>query len=1187
MVRRRLIGYGLFAVLAGGVGSFLTVVTLDWLFWLPPALRMFGGVLFVAGFVGAIIHWVVRPMRARLGIDELAAELERRFQALQDRLSSTVNFLEQAAEPSPLSDGSRNQTSEPSPLSDGSRNQTKTGSAAMMRQVIIDTERVIQNLPLGAALSLRPLAIRGMVFAAGLVALGAVIFVAPQWARTGLDRYVYPWGVVEWPRNVAIVPLTGGQTVALGESATVRMEIQRGLHDALRGVVHLREPDGRTQVLALQRDTAAATPLSGDAALSPCTATFYTTIDAITEDLEYWFEAGDDSTERQPSKIHVVRRPEVVEALATIEPPPYAKAHALRVIDLGDGSVAAPAGGFVTITLRTSKPIPSLADGRGLRTDTGELIPLAVDPEDPRQLSCRFEVSQDVTFHAELRDEEGFANRGAASYTIRATPDGAPTVTVLEPTALTELTPTGSVRLVARAEDDFGIVALVLHIECPQEGKALDVPLAGHWRTVREDDGVEALASYLWSVELLALTAGDLLTYQLVAEDNQSGLDGRGQLGYSALLRIKIVGEGEFEVRLREDLASVEARIRQVAIEEAALRDRTMGLIRAEDEATELDANDRDAVASLSGGQARLAHQLREISGRFDELKGRMERNHAGDAESASRLAASGDTLRRIAAGPMGEAVARLGRVQVQADGSSQRADLMSAARAQEDAYDQLNALLLSMSQWSTFQSLVSRTRDLLDRQNALRIETADLGKSLLGKSIESLAPAEATALKRNERQQERLAGDVEQHLARMEQLASGTREKDPSGADAIESALRAARAKEITKRLRAAVEAIQSNRTAAAAIDQKAAADAIRKILAALRERDDRELAQLRKQLDRAEELVAALVEEQESLMAATIEAGQLGADQATFGSLVDEQRMLARNTRSLGEELIQADSVVNAGRLVRQSADPMGKAEGELRAQRVVPATQAQVEALQLLKQALDDLAALVQQSEEEAMRRTLAHIQGDLEAMLAAQRVVNDGIAKLRTAVAELGRVGRAEARDASRLSREQTAVGEMVAAVLPELEKVVVYEWALKRVTGWMVESSNRLDAREIDETLTTTTDRIARELEKLIAAVVETQSLPMSTEFAEAEMEGGGSEGEAATTATVPTVAELLVLKAMQVDINERTRALSLQFDRDAATETRLRQLTAIGEDQAEVRRLTELVTGRAQQPARR
>ncbi|MEK7730803.1 MAG: hypothetical protein AAB363_02990, partial [Planctomycetota bacterium] len=395
---------------------------------------MFGGILFVAGLVGALIHWVVRPLRARLGIDELAAELERRFEALQDRLSSTVNFLE----------------------------RDDAGSATMMRQVIADTERVIQGLPLGAALSLRPLAIRGVIFTAGLAALAAVMLVAPQWARTGLDRYVHPWGAVEWPRNVAIVPLTGGQTVALGESATVRMEVQRGLHDALRGVVHLREPDGRTQVLALQRDTSAATPLSVDATLSPRTATFYTTVDAITEDLEYWFAAGDDSTERRPSKIHVVRRPEVVEALATIEPPPYAKTSALRVADLTDGSVSAPAGGYVTITLRISKPIQRQPTGRpdptgevvGLRTENGELIPLTVDPQDSRQLSCRFEVTQDLIFRTELRDEDGFANRGATLYTIRATPDSAPTVTVLEPTAMTELTPTGSVRLAARVEDD-------------------------------------------------------------------------------------------------------------------------------------------------------------------------------------------------------------------------------------------------------------------------------------------------------------------------------------------------------------------------------------------------------------------------------------------------------------------------------------------------------------------------------------------------------------------------------------------------------------------------------------------------------------------------------------------------------------------------------------------------------------
>jgi hypothetical protein len=62
---------------------------------------------------------------------------------------------------------------------------------------------------------------------------------------------------------------------------------------------------------------------------------------------------------------------------------------------------------------------------------------------------------------------------------------------------------------------------------------------------------------------------------------------------------------------------------------------------------------------------------------------------------------------------------------------------------------------------------------------------------------------------------------------------------------------------------------------------------------------------------------------------------------------------------------------------------------------------------------------------------------------------------------------------------------------------------------------------------------------------------------------------------------VPTVAELLVLNAMQNDINERTAALYGRFDTSNPSEKDLRQLTVIGEDQFEVRRLAELVTNRA------
>ena len=95
-VRRRLVAYGLCVVAAGGVAAFLAVVTLDWCLWLPGPLRVIGGVLYLVGFVWAMLHWVIRPARAELSLEEVAARLETYFGSLGDRLVSTVNFLDSA-----------------------------------------------------------------------------------------------------------------------------------------------------------------------------------------------------------------------------------------------------------------------------------------------------------------------------------------------------------------------------------------------------------------------------------------------------------------------------------------------------------------------------------------------------------------------------------------------------------------------------------------------------------------------------------------------------------------------------------------------------------------------------------------------------------------------------------------------------------------------------------------------------------------------------------------------------------------------------------------------------------------------------------------------------------------------------------------------------------------------------------
>jgi hypothetical protein len=91
-------------------------------------------------------------------------------------------------------------------------------------------------------------------------------------------------------------------------------------------------------------------------------------------------------------------------------------------------------------------------------------------------------------------------------------------------------------------------------------------------------------------------------------------------------------------------------------------------------------------------------------------------------------------------------------------------------------------------------------------------------------------------------------------------------------------------------------------------------------------------------------------------------------------------------------------------------------------------------------------------------------------------------------------------------------------------------------------------------------------------------------MPLDMSFMEAERGEGGGQGAQMGGKLIPTIAELLVLKAMQVDITERTTQLDEVIDVETASEDQLRQLRALGEDQSEVKRLTEMVVNRAQEP---
>lgn len=1135
VARRRLVFYGVFAVLAGGVAAFFTILLVDWLVWLPPLLRLLTGGIFAGGFIAATMHWIVAPLRAPLTIQELAGRIERHFPPLQDRLASSVNFLERG----------------------------DAGSSTMAQHVVEATQEAIEQLPLENALMGGPVRRRALGFSAMVALFVATMIFAPGWINVGVHRYLRPWSEVEWPRSVAIDPLTSNQVVALGDSATVSMRVQRGWHEDLRAVVHFREPDGTTSTLALRHDG------NGE---------FSTTIDTVTSNLAYWFEAGDATTEDHPATVSVVRRPEVIEATALVEPPPYARNAPARVVDLRDGPFQAAIGGFVTIQLRSSKHV-AWGEGKasvGLRTEDDTWYPMQVDADDHSKMSVRLEVEGDMQFRAVLHDEFGFENRGSTTYALRAVPDAPPAVTVLEPTSVYEVTVLGSVRVVVRAEDDFGIEEVTLAVERPGD-QTFTLPLEITARSITSDSGTQVLGTHVWEMASLAPSPGDVISYRAVSRDNFRGAHVEGQQSMSPEMRIRILSDSEFQLRIREDLTALEERLRRTAFDQGALHDETTALNVAAQSGEELNDIQRGSAASISLAQLRLARQVRETAARFDEIVRRIERN-TPQSEERERIAQLAEALRTVASGPMAGASGLLGRVREPGEHSKTQTVLSEASQAQQAALTGLRDVLRSMGQWGAFQGIVTRTRDLLDRQTQIRQQTAEIGKSTLGKPVESMEPEELAALRNNQRKQEQLLDDVTEHLARLEQLRQLLVEKDPTAAEAVDAALRSARAEDLVRHVQEAATAITANRAGAAETEQRAASQALQKMLGALHERENRELAQLRKRLDDAARQVEELIEEQNLVLA---QATSMEAPvESELERVSGEQRTLSRNAKYLGDELAEADATADAGRLVRQSATPMSKAENELLAGDLDSAVVSEQEAVRMLTEAREALLAAGQQAAEEMLRRTLAEVHEELQAILAAQQSINDTMVQVRDALKSAGRLSRTLTREAARLSKEQLEARALVSALLPDMEQAAVYRWALERVAKWMGANHESLEAREFDDENIEAAARIVRELENLIAALVQTQNMPLDTEFTEAGESGGGSSDESSAP-TLPSVTELLVLKTMQNDINARTAAVYTRLDARNPTESSLRELTILGEDQTQVQKLAQMVTDRA------
>jgi hypothetical protein len=611
----------------------------------------------------------------------------------------------------------------------------------------------------------------------------------------------------------------------------------------------------------------------------------------------------------------------------------------------------------------------------------------------------------------------------------------------------------------------------------------------------------------------------------------------------------------------KERQAELEARARQADREAAAAEARAKKLAEQAEQASQ--------AASKSDDQAEAARKQAEARRLGDEA--RKARQEAAE----KRAAAERD--RQDARRP--------------ADPQRPRQELAEARQRQQEVEKSLDALLQDLEPWSSTREVKNEAARLLQEQKEAQAQLEALQhKGLTGKSPEELTREEKADLEGLDDAQKRLADRAQKLLDRMERMAADRAEKDNQTARELLGAQQEARKGNLAGKMKAAQQSIQRNKLNEAKQQQGQALAELQKLVKNLEDRREAELDRLIRKLRQAEKQVEALMDEQERLQKKIREANKI-PDKAKrdeeLKKLARQQRALREKTREVLQQLSRLrnerarQALGQAGESMDEAAQQLGGGKGD---------DEKQEDALDRLDETRRELERERKRAEEELGREQLARVADTIKRLRDRQQGHSDEARRIQDAVQERkgwSRGLRASVRD---LGQNQTGLAQETESVVKkDLTAVPVFARLLERSARAMRKAGDRFagmvrqapppEALPDAEAARWQTEAL-RGLQRLLDAIKEQQGddpRPLSQPGGAGGDDDGpqGSQGDD----SLPPMAQLKLLRALQKEVNDRTKAFTEKHPDPSKLDAKARaELQEIQREQKEVADLLEHLT---------
>lgn len=428
----------------------------------------------------------------------------------------------------------------------------------------------------------------------------------------------------------------------------------------------------------------------------------------------------------------------------------------------------------------------------------------------------------------------------------------------------------------------------------------------------------------------------------------------------------------------------------------------------------------------------------------------------------------------------------------------------------------------------------------------------------------------------------------------------------DPAAAKELRDAAQQARKADIANAMRGAEQNLRDAAVGKAREQQQRSMEGLEQMVQTLEEQREAELDRLRKRLLIADEHLAKMEAAQEELRKRTAKA----AAQADPRERERELRRLTREQEKIQKEIEEAIQELTrlrrteAQQQVIEAGNQLDKATRRLQEGADPQAQQEQ--ALARLNEARRDLQESAQAVEEELLREKLAKLADQIKGLKERQESRLEESARVQREVLQRKQWTRALLASLLDLARTQEHLAKETAGLADnKAARAEVVALLLRRTAATMEKAAAQLRLRvpdvaaEFDPAAEQAADAAVQQLQRrairsfdtllealnpLTGQAGKNQSGPESGDSGpEPGSESGdtppGSSGPRAPGEGISPVVELRVLKAIQEDLNERTRLFAQQHpDVGKLSPGELAELEALRQEQLKVAELLEKIT---------